>query len=66
MDARRIRLAKLAGMKIIDLVKANLRPAQILTKEAFTNAFTVDMAVGGSTNTVLHLPAIAPGSWGVT
>ena len=59
VDARRIRLAKLAGMKIIDLVKANLRPAQILTKEAFTNAFTVDMAVGGSTNTVLHLPAIA-------
>ncbi|HEY8345511.1 MAG TPA: dihydroxy-acid dehydratase, partial [Bacillota bacterium] len=59
VDARRIRLAKLAGMKIIDLVKADLRPAQILTKEAFTNAFTVDMAVGGSTNTVLHLPAIA-------
>lgn len=59
IDARRIRLAKLAGMKIIDLVKADLRPAQILTKEAFANAFAVDMAVGGSTNTVLHLPAIA-------
>lgn len=59
IDARRIRLAKQAGMKIIDLVKAGLRPAQILTKEAFANAFAVDMAVGGSTNTVLHLPAIA-------
>lgn len=59
IDARRIRLAKQAGMKIIDLVNAGLRPAQILTKEAFANAFAVDMAVGGSTNTVLHLPAIA-------
>jgi dihydroxy-acid dehydratase len=59
VDARRIRLAKSAGMKILDLVKNNLRPRDIMTKEAFTNAFTVDMAIGGSTNTVLHLPAIA-------
>jgi dihydroxy-acid dehydratase len=59
VDARRIRLAKSAGMKILDLVKNNLRPRDIMTKAAFTNAFTVDMAIGGSTNTVLHLPAIA-------
>ncbi|MGE5583038.1 MAG: dihydroxy-acid dehydratase [Bacillota bacterium] len=59
VDARRIRLAKTAGMKIMELVRENIRPSDILTKEAFTNAFTVDMAIGGSTNTVLHLPAIA-------
>ncbi len=59
VDARRIRLAKSVGMKIMDLVKNNICPRDILTKEAFTNAFTVDMAIGGSTNTVLHLPAIA-------
>jgi dihydroxy-acid dehydratase len=59
VDARRVRLAKNAGMKIMDLVKNDLRPRDIMTEEAFTNAFTVDMAIGGSTNTVLHLPAIA-------
>jgi dihydroxy-acid dehydratase len=59
VDARRIRLAKATGMKIMDLVKNDLRPRDIMTEEAFTNAFTVDMAIGGSTNTVLHLPAIA-------
>ena len=59
VDAGRARLAKNAGMKIMDLVKNDLRPRDIMTEEAFTNAFTVDMAIGGSTNTVLHLPAIA-------
>lgn len=59
VDARRIRLAKEAGMKIMDLVGMDLRPRDILTEKAFANAFTADMAIGGSTNTVLHLPAIA-------
>lgn len=59
IDARRIRLAKTAGMKVMDLVKSGLRPKDIMTEKAFANAFTVDMAIGGSTNTVLHLPAIA-------
>lgn len=59
VDARRIRLAKTAGMKVMEMVEKDIRPSQILTQEAFANAFAVDMAVGGSTNTVLHLPAIA-------
>jgi dihydroxy-acid dehydratase len=59
VDARRIRLAKSAGLQIMELVRKNIRPRDILTEAAFTNAFTVDMAIGGSTNTVLHLPAIA-------
>jgi dihydroxy-acid dehydratase len=57
--AERIRLAKKTGMQIMDLVKKDLRPSRILTKKAFENAVTVDMAFGGSTNTTLHLPAIA-------
>jgi dihydroxy-acid dehydratase len=57
--AERIRLAKESGMRIMDLVKQDLRPSKILTKKAFENAVTVDMAFGGSTNTTLHLPAIA-------
>ena len=57
--AERIRLAKETGMQIMDLVKQDFRPSQILTKKAFENAVTVDMAFGGSTNTSLHLPAIA-------
>lgn len=59
VDARRVRLAKAAGMKILELVRSDLRPRTIMTEKAFANAFTVDMAIGGSTNTVLHLPAIA-------
>jgi len=59
VDARRIRLAKQAGMKVVELVEKDIRPSQILTREAFANALAVDMAIGGSTNTVLHLPAIA-------
>jgi len=57
--AERIRLAKKSGMQIMDLVKQDLKPSRILTKKAFDNAITVDMAFGGSTNTSLHLPAIA-------
>lgn len=59
VDSRRIRLAKTAGMKIMELVESDVRPRAIMTEKAFANAFTVDMAIGGSTNTVLHLPAIA-------
>mgnify|MGYP004524898423 CR=1 FL=1 len=55
----RLRLAKHAGMKIMELVEKNIRPRDIMTKEAFHNAETVDMALGCSTNTMLHLPAIA-------
>ncbi len=57
--AERIRLAKETGIRIMDLVKQDLQPSKILTKKAFENAVTVDMAFGGSTNTTLHLPAIA-------
>ncbi len=55
----RIRLAKLAGMKVMELFEKNIRPSDILTDASFANALTVDMALGCSTNTVLHLPAIA-------
>lgn len=55
----RIELAKHAGMKVMELVKRDIRPRDIMTKEAFINALTVDMALGCSTNTMLHLPAIA-------
>ncbi|MBQ3379219.1 MAG: dihydroxy-acid dehydratase [Clostridia bacterium] len=55
----RIRLAKHAGMQIMDLVKKDIKPRDIMTKAAFKNAETVDMALGCSTNTMLHLPAIA-------
>jgi dihydroxy-acid dehydratase len=57
--AERIRLAKETGVQVMDLIKQDLRPSQILTRKAFENAVTVDMAFGGSTNTFLHLPAIA-------
>lgn len=57
--SERIRLAKSAGMQILKLVEADLKPRDILTREALLNAVTVDMALGGSTNTALHLPAIA-------
>jgi len=55
----RIRLAKWAGMQILKLVEANVCPRDIMTLQAFENAIATDMAIGGSTNTVLHLPAIA-------
>ncbi|NLC04144.1 MAG: dihydroxy-acid dehydratase [Tissierellia bacterium] len=57
--ADRIRLAKYSGMAVMNLVRKNITPSQILTKEAFSNALAVDMALGCSTNTVLHLLAIA-------
>ena len=59
VDAARIRLAKESGMAIMNLVAKNITFRQILTNEAFHNALAVDMAFGGSTNTSLHLPAIA-------
>ena len=55
----RIELAKHAGMRVMDLVKNNIRPRDIMTEKAFENALTVDMALGCSTNSMLHLPAIA-------
>ncbi len=57
--SERIRLGKLAGMAVMDLYKKNIRPRDIMTQEAFENALTVDMALGCSTNSMLHLPAIA-------
>ncbi|WP_033166071.1 dihydroxy-acid dehydratase [Clostridium sp. KNHs205] len=57
--SERIRLAKQAGMKIMELLEKNIRPKDIMVKEAFLNALTVDMALGCSTNSMLHLPAIA-------
>lgn len=57
--AERIRLAKMAGMKVMELVEKDIKPSDILTPKAFENALTVDMALGCSTNSILHLPAIA-------
>ena len=57
--SERIRLAKHAGMKIMELVEKDIKPRDIMTKEAFYNALAVDMALGCSTNSMLHLPAIA-------
>ena len=57
--SQRIKLAKHAGMKVMELLEKDIKPRDILTKEAFYNALTVDMALGCSTNTMLHLPAIA-------
>lgn len=59
VDAARVRLAKEAGNKIVELIKRKIKPRAILTQEAFANAIAVDMAFGGSTNTSLHLPAVA-------
>ena len=57
--SQRIELAKHAGMQVMELVKHNIRPRDIMTKAAFRNALTADMALGCSTNSMLHLPAIA-------
>ena len=57
--SNRIKLAKKAGMQIMELVEKNIRPLDIMTEKAFQNALTVDMALGCSTNSMLHLPAIA-------
>jgi dihydroxy-acid dehydratase len=55
----RTRLAKMAGMQVMKLLEADLKPLDIMTRDAFYNAVAVDMALGGSTNSALHLPAIA-------
>lgn len=57
--SERIRLAKHAGMQVMELYRKNIRPLDIMTEKAFRNALTVDMALGCSTNSMLHLPAIA-------
>jgi len=57
--SERIRLAKKAGIKIMELLEKEIKPSDIFTKDAFINAFILDMALGGSTNTILHLKAIA-------
>ncbi|KAA5547459.1 IlvD/Edd family dehydratase [Adhaeribacter rhizoryzae] len=59
VDARRKILAHMAGMRIVEMVREDLRPSQILTREAFENAIMVNAAVGGSTNFIIHLLAIA-------
>ena len=57
--SERLRLAKHAGMQVMEMLRRNIRPRDIMTKEAILNALTVDMALGCSTNSMLHLPAIA-------
>lgn len=57
--SQRIQLAKRAGMQVMELLKKNIRPRDIMTEGAFRNALTIDMALGCSTNSMLHLPAIA-------
>ena len=59
VNAARIRLAKHAGMKVMEMLEKNIRPRDIITKDSLHNALTADMALGCSSNTVLHLPAIA-------
>ena len=59
VDPRRQKLYSAVGPKIVELVKKNIRPRDLVTKKSFDNAFAVDVALGGSTNTTLHLPAIA-------
>ncbi|MBN1151804.1 MAG: dihydroxy-acid dehydratase, partial [Dehalococcoidia bacterium] len=59
VSGKRVALAKRTGMQIMELYRRDIRPRDVLTGDAFWNAFVVDMAIGGSTNTLLHLPAIA-------
>jgi dihydroxy-acid dehydratase len=58
-DSRRLALAEATGKRVVEMVGEDLRPSRILTREAFENAIRVDMAIGGSTNAIVHLPAIA-------
>ncbi|QSG14513.1 dihydroxy-acid dehydratase [Halapricum desulfuricans] len=58
-DERKFEIARQSGRQILDLVERDIRPSEFLTRESFENAVTVDLALGGSTNTMLHLPAIA-------
>ena len=57
--SERLRLAKETGMQIMELIRKDIKPRDIMSEKAFENALTIDMALGGSTNTLLHLPAIA-------
>ncbi|MBW9220870.1 dihydroxy-acid dehydratase [Methanothermococcus sp. SCGC AD-155-M21] len=59
VDAQKIRIGKRSGEVVVDLIRKNIKPRDILTKESFENAILVDLALGGSTNTTLHIPAIA-------
>lgn len=59
VDARKVRIAKKSGMKIVELIEAGITARQIVTPKSLDNAIRVDMAIGGSTNTVLHMPAVA-------
>lgn len=59
VDSRRLMLAQIAGRRIVEMVEADLRPSRLLTREAFENAIRVNAAIGGSTNAVLHLLALA-------
>lgn len=59
VTAARLRLAKRVGMQVMSLIEEDVHPRDIMTEAAFENAIAVDMAIGGSTNTVLHLPAVA-------
>jgi dihydroxy-acid dehydratase len=59
VDARKIRIAKRSGTKIIELIERGLSARKVITEKSLDNAITVDMAIGGSTNTVLHVPAVA-------
>ncbi len=59
VDAKKLRIAKESGAKIVELLKRNITPREIMTEKAFENAIKIDLAIGGSTNTALHLPAIA-------
>ncbi len=59
VDAKKVRIAKESGERIVEMVKENLTPRKLVTFKSFENAIMVDMAVGGSTNTTLHLPALA-------
>ncbi|MEM4472795.1 MAG: dihydroxy-acid dehydratase [Archaeoglobaceae archaeon] len=58
-SSRKLRIAKMSGIRIVELVKENLKPLDFINERSFENAITMDMLIGGSTNTVLHLPAIA-------
>ncbi len=59
VDAKKTRIAKQSGMSLLELVKKDITPSKIVTQESLDNAIRIDMAIGGSTNTALHLPAIA-------
>lgn len=59
VDEKKLRIAKETGKKIVELVKKNIKPRDIVTMSSFRNAVRVDMAIGGSTNTALHIPAIS-------